>query len=68
MHVFRPYFDEHVPTMTSLENMAISVHEGTYSAFNIMSREKTIYPTSIRMLRIVSMDIDFHKASSTTYP
>jgi len=68
MHVFCPFFDEHIPTMTSLENMAISVHEGTHSAFDIMSQEKTVYPTSTRTLRFVSMDIDFHKASSMTYP
>jgi hypothetical protein len=62
-HVFRPRFEEHVPTMTNLENMIIDDHEGVHSAFSIMSREKTVYPTSIRTFRVVSKDIDFYKVN-----
>jgi hypothetical protein len=66
-HVFRPHFKKHIPMMAGLENMIISVHEGTHSVFDIMSSEDTVYPTSVQTLCMVSMDIDFHKVYLTTY-
>jgi hypothetical protein len=36
--VFRLCIKEYIPTMTSLENMIISVHEGTHLVFDNVTR------------------------------
>jgi hypothetical protein len=65
-HGFRLHFNRHIPMMTSLEHVIIGVHEA-HLIFSTISCEDTVYPTSVRTLRIVSMDVDFYKVNSTTY-
>jgi len=63
---FRPHFDQCIPMMTGLKHVTIGIHEARLTHSTI-SCEDTVFPTSVRTLCIVSMDIDFYRVNSTTY-
>jgi hypothetical protein len=61
--IFRPNLLTHIPQMSSLREFALGISDGSFTAFRLMTNPNFTYPSSVKTVRIISVDVDGQKAS-----
>jgi hypothetical protein len=60
---FRPRLVTHIPQMFSLREFVFAISDGSFTPFRLMTNPDLAYPSSVKTVRIISVDVDGNKAS-----